>query len=959
MTRWSLPRHRTAAALRRKTRVGRGDESVAPPAPQSQARLAAAVAAGCGLEALESRTLMAASPATWVVATTGADNNPGSIDAPFRTIQRAAALAQPGDTVLVRGGTYRETVRPARSGAAGAPITFKPYNGESVVVSGADVITGWSRYDGSVYKAPQGWDLGFGENQVFVDGKMMVEARWPNTTLDLSRPVKAKADGLTPTLNGDNSRATLRDSALTMPDGYWTGATIHVAPGHAWVAQTGKITEYKRGQLKFNYVQMSTKYEVPEAGDEYYLTGKFQALDAPTEWFRDPDGTLYLWAQQSDNPAGHLVEAKRRDYAFDLSGRDFINVEDFGIFAATITSDAESSNLRLSGLDARYVSHFTLMDRGWTTRDSGIELMGTDSVIENSVVAWSAGNGIRIHGKNNVARNNVIHDTGYAAGTEAAILVRDADHLITRNTIYNVGRSGVKHSRAPRTDVTYNLISDVMLQTTDGGGTYTYGTDGQGAEVAYNIIRGAVTGGFGGVGVYLDNFSSNWVVHHNVVWDVNAGVKMNPTSRYNQIVNNTLMGEDYGVASSKDRDMLGSVFRNNIFGAQAQIGSTAVQANNLLAGTDPQFVNPSAANFQLQGDSPAIDKGKTGSYAGSYTGTAPDVGALEYGKAPFKAGAGSDPNGPPAPRPHLRPKVPGGPVTQPPPAPPPVTQPPPAPPPVRPAPNRNARSAVQTESRDAAHAGLKTHASGVNFTDAGEWIKLADVNFGGGVGSVTMRLAVDDWFGGKQIEVRTGGPTGTLHGTLTTRATGDWWRFAEQTANVTGLSGTQDLYLVFKGGSDIANVDWVKFGERVATAPPPPSSTPAPGPSAKYNARSTLQAERYDAAHDIRKGNVSIGWTRNGSWLKFDDVDFGAGVSTFKARVAVGNESAGRKIEVRVGSPTGVVAGTLVTRGTGGWAWQNYQTQSVAVSNLNGVQDLYIVFVGGDGVANVDWISFA
>ena len=46
------------------------------------------------------------------VATTGSDHADGSADPPFRTINRAAALAQPGDTVVVHGGEYREWVQP-------------------------------------------------------------------------------------------------------------------------------------------------------------------------------------------------------------------------------------------------------------------------------------------------------------------------------------------------------------------------------------------------------------------------------------------------------------------------------------------------------------------------------------------------------------------------------------------------------------------------------------------------------------------------------------------------------------------------------------------------------------------------------------------------------------------------------------------------------------------------------
>src|SRR5688500_6549603 len=134
---------------------------------------ARAVARVTLVEALEPRELLA----TYYVSPSGADANPGSLAAPFRTIQRAANAAQAGDVVTVRAGVYRETVRPPRSGTAAAPITFQAYPGEQVTVSGADVVGGWSAHGGFVYKARQSWDLGFGNNQVFVDGRMMIEAR--------------------------------------------------------------------------------------------------------------------------------------------------------------------------------------------------------------------------------------------------------------------------------------------------------------------------------------------------------------------------------------------------------------------------------------------------------------------------------------------------------------------------------------------------------------------------------------------------------------------------------------------------------------------------------------------------------------------------------------------------------------------------------------------------------------
>src|SRR3954471_6419295 len=210
-------------------------------------------------EELESRFLLS----TFYVASNGSDSNAGSIAKPFRSIQRAANIAGPGDTVLVRGGTYRETVRP-RSGTGGSPITFKAYGNENVTVSGADVVSGWSRNSGSIYKAHQGWDLGTGHNQVFVDGQMMNEARWPNTSLDISHPTKASADKV----SAGGSSGTLYDSQLTMPDGYWNGATMHIVPGQSWFGQIAKVTSYSRGRVSFSYKNMSGK-ETPTGGDPY------------------------------------------------------------------------------------------------------------------------------------------------------------------------------------------------------------------------------------------------------------------------------------------------------------------------------------------------------------------------------------------------------------------------------------------------------------------------------------------------------------------------------------------------------------------------------------------------------------------------------------------------------------------------------------------------------------------
>ncbi|GID29332.1 right-handed parallel beta-helix repeat-containing protein [Paractinoplanes brasiliensis] len=87
------------------------------------------------------------------VATTGSDADPGSKDQPFRTINRAAALARPGDTVIVHAGEYREWVKPRRGGLSDARrITYQAAEGEHVVIKGSERITGWEPDGGTVWK---------------------------------------------------------------------------------------------------------------------------------------------------------------------------------------------------------------------------------------------------------------------------------------------------------------------------------------------------------------------------------------------------------------------------------------------------------------------------------------------------------------------------------------------------------------------------------------------------------------------------------------------------------------------------------------------------------------------------------------------------------------------------------------------------------------------------------------
>ncbi len=64
------------------------------------------------------------------------------------TIAKGVARLEPGDTLLLHGGIYREAVTIDRSGTAERPITIRAAEGESVTLTGADRITEWSLIQG-------------------------------------------------------------------------------------------------------------------------------------------------------------------------------------------------------------------------------------------------------------------------------------------------------------------------------------------------------------------------------------------------------------------------------------------------------------------------------------------------------------------------------------------------------------------------------------------------------------------------------------------------------------------------------------------------------------------------------------------------------------------------------------------------------------------------------------------
>ncbi|MDR6944038.1 hypothetical protein [Mucilaginibacter pocheonensis] len=86
----------------------------------------------------------AANTHVYYVSVNGADANSGKINSPLQNINTALGRATPGDTVIVRGGTYYEKVIFPKSGVKDKLITVKAYPGEKPVIDGSKIIvSGW------------------------------------------------------------------------------------------------------------------------------------------------------------------------------------------------------------------------------------------------------------------------------------------------------------------------------------------------------------------------------------------------------------------------------------------------------------------------------------------------------------------------------------------------------------------------------------------------------------------------------------------------------------------------------------------------------------------------------------------------------------------------------------------------------------------------------------------------
>ena len=107
----------------------------------------------------------------------------------------------------------------------------------------------------------------------------------------------------------------------------------------------------------------------------------------------------------------------------------------------------------------------------------------------------------------------------YLAGHYAAISMQGREHGIRYNTLYNSGRSLLMHYNTQASVIEYNHLYGAGYLTDDCGITYCWDNDGEGTIIAYNWLHDI----YGSrnrwtAGIYIDDYSKNHIIHHNVHW---------------------------------------------------------------------------------------------------------------------------------------------------------------------------------------------------------------------------------------------------------------------------------------------------------------------------------------------------------------------------------------------------------------------------------------------------------
>lgn len=616
----------------------------------------------------------------------------------------ADAAASSGKKIILRGGTYRRTFTPSSNG-----VTYQAYPGETVIVSGLEQAgdTGWTVYSGQIYKKTVTLPVAgqfnlnitsnttLAANQVFKDGNMVIQARWPkaNTVENLFEKANLRWRNQTSSW----TTGSINDSGIPAISGGWAGGKILVTGWFA--AQTGNISGHSGTTLSYNgLIDNNTNYQ-----QYYYLTGRLGALTQANEFHYESAGSLlYVWQPGGGSPTG--IEYKARNWGFDLSGRSGITITGVQLVGCDINGNTSTASCIIDNNKFKYMNHaflenfpaqdgqdalaYTLYGNA---RQTGLKLAGTGNIVRNNEFKYAACNGVLI-GHQGQVTNNKFDYINYHGNYSAPVMFGAGAQSvkISNNSFTNMGRAAVdfgwvSYDTHLNNELGYNDISRFGSLSTDGGGIYAARYQSLiGTRVHHNWIHNSlmehsptftVNAGIN-AGLYYDHATGSGTVNdHNVLWD-NRQCDLHISTNWTGgpdvargkafFYNNTLCTRVYDNYVHGYFSYLNicqayyDVERNNIYRARninVQGSNWADTTNNMAPfdmknclhrSVDPLFSGGSVFNptsvaspqtyFQLTSGSPARNAGISIAGINDDDTGGYDIGAYAYGQPGFVAG---------------------------------------------------------------------------------------------------------------------------------------------------------------------------------------------------------------------------------------------------------------------------------------------------------------------------------
>jgi len=631
--------------------------------------------------------------ADFYVAPDGSDTQPGTLEAPFATIQHALEQAKPGNVVALREGVYRQSVKlTGKSGTEGAPITLTAHSQEKAVISGLDVLAlEWQETpQAGVYVAP--YEAG-SISQLFLDGKPLLEARWPNVPRDAKGDWNFFAPEVWATVDAEgNGYGTIVDSDLAATGWDVTSAQALLNVDHQFFSWTRPVMNHTAGSTTFNYAKDlgTSVFKKDEQGgnphlkdDLYFLFGMRQFLDVPGEWFYDSAAKqLYVYAPNGKNPATGQLEIKKRDWGFTADkDSSYLTIDGIGFFGTAFkfgnNYNSRSKNIvfRNNSVIESSWSDYLSLPKGHPAAefDKIMPTMDVDnSQVVNNTFAYGALSGLYIGGFDNLIENNLFTDFCYTTSLTypplqvskawPAMVGKAGRAIVRHNTFARSG--GIQVQVAQEGNQFYlNEIRDSFLAchggNKDTSALYTQNVFCAGTRFHHNWVHGGYSGEppfkwGGGIGIRGDDKTAGLTVDHNVSWNLGAcGIEIkspdNPTpdqanhclnntvfnhSAYNDIKSAILMPSvqaDHNIHSSLANNLADSYYG---WWNAKPLGTLKLNSNNTTS-FDPakQLVNAAWFDFRPAADATGIIDGGVvvERITGTVVGTAPDIGAYERG----------------------------------------------------------------------------------------------------------------------------------------------------------------------------------------------------------------------------------------------------------------------------------------------------------------------------------------